>query len=276
MKRVRQRRVHGISLVEMLATILIMGIVAAAITEITVTQNVVAFRTFNKLDALTNARRVASFIERDIHNACYIGSETTAPGPAISLSPQILILQMPIFYSPSSTLANGISAIPTGGTATAIVIINGTPVPLPMATKNCDTVIYQVVGDTTRPGTGQFVLQKTVYPGLHAPAYPNYESAAVATDQAILTGIVGPLDLTQPVDPTAGTPPPAVFGYFSKLTPMYGGNYQAGSVLAPSNINGVSINLEVFSNQSSKRIDLTPRSMAFRTEAYVRGNYYSP
>jgi hypothetical protein len=38
----------------------------------------------------------------------------------------------------------------------------------------------------------------------------------------------------------------------------------------------VSINLEVFSNASSKRVDLTPRSMAFRTEVYVRGNYYSP
>ncbi len=265
------------SLVEMLATILIMGMVATAITEITVTQNVVAFRTFNKIDALTNARRVASFIERDIHNACFVGDQSNTnpniyPGPPVyTLNGQTLILQLPIFYSPAAT--GGIPAIPTQVTNTNTVTVNGKPYSYNSTYWNVDTVIYQVVGDTSRPGTGQFVLQKTVYPGIHNA---NYESAPVASSQSILAGIVGPQDLTQPTDGTAGTSPPAVFGYFSKQAPIYSSNFQPGTQPDASNINGVSINLEVFSNAASKRVDLTPRSMAFRTEAFMRGNYYSP
>jgi prepilin-type N-terminal cleavage/methylation domain-containing protein len=270
MKKIGHRKIQGMSLVEMLTTIMLMGIVAAAITDIAVTQNVIAFRTYNKIDALTNARRVASFIERDIHNARFIGYLPTAPGPMVPLSETTLVLQIPVFYSPSAQITKGFPAIPTPG------VVPGT--------WNFDTVIYQVVGDTTRPGTGQFVIQKTIYPGLHPPIYPFYETAAVAVNQTILTGIVGPQDLTQNVDGTANSCPPAVFGYFSKQYPLYSvnslgiANYQPGnpSTDDPSNFNGVSINLEVMSNAASKRIDLTPRSMAFRTEACVRGNYYSP
>jgi prepilin-type N-terminal cleavage/methylation domain-containing protein len=278
MKKLEMRDVRGMSLVEMLATILIMGIVAAAITDIAVTQNIIAFRTFNKIDALTNARRVASFIERDIHNASFIGDQSNTanqneyPGPpTYTLSGQTLIIQLPIFYSPSAT--GGIPAIPTSYTVPGTpVVVNGTTYNYTTTFWNVDTIIYQIIGDTSRAGTGQFVLQKTVIPGLHPT---NYETAPTASNQTILAGIVGPQDLTLPTDPTAGTSPPAVFGYFSKQSPLY---QSAQSTTTPSaaNINGVSINLEVFSNASSKRVDLTPRSMAFRTEVYVRGNYYSP
>ena len=278
MKQFKPRDIRGMSLVEMLTTILLMGIIAAAITDIAVTQNVIAFRTFNKIDALTNARRVASFIERDIHNASFIGDQSNStnqneyPGPpTYTLSGQTLILQLPIFYSPSAT--GGIPAIPTSfTTALPPVIINGTTYNPTTTFWNVDTIIYQVVGDTSRPGTGQFVLQKTVLPGLH-PA--GYASAPIATSQTVLAGIVGPQDLTLPTDATAGTSPPAVFGYLSKQIPLYV-SQPPSTPPSAANINGVSVNLEVFSNASTKRIDLTPRSMAFRTEAYVRGNYYSP
>ncbi len=246
----------------MIVTVLIMGIVAAAITEITVTQNVIAFRTFNKLDALINARRVVSFIERDIHNARFIGSQSdTDPNsysgpPTYQLNAQTLIIQIPVFYASGSY--GNISAVPT---------------PTASGYWNVDTIIYQIVGDPDRAGTGQFLLQKTVYPGLHNNGY---EPMPVILNQTILTGIAGPTDLTKPADSVAGTPPPKVFGFLSKQTPMYSQNFQPGVQPDATNINGVSINLEVLSNASSTRQDLTPRAMAFRTEVYVRGNYYSP
>lgn len=247
----------------MLATIIIMGIVAAGISEIAVTQNVVAFRTFNKLDALTNARRVASFIERDVHNAKFIGYIFNAnpnqfPGPpSYSLNAQTLILQTPVFYTPASN--GGFPAIPTQSSTSKH--------------WNVDTVVYQVVGDSARAGTGQFVLQKTVYPGDH-PA--GYEPAPTASAQTILTGIVGPVDLNAAADPVALTPPPKVFGFFPKSYPLYVPNFPTGVQPDASDVNGVSINLEVFSDAASKRIDQTPRSMAFRTEMYMRGNFSSP
>jgi hypothetical protein len=251
------------SLIEMLATLMIMSIAAVGITEIAVTQNVVAFRTYNKLDALTNARRVASFIERDVHNAKFIGyifnsnpNQFLGP-PSYSLNAQTLILQTPVFYSPASN--GGFPALPTQSS-----IPNH---------WNVDTVVYQVVGDSARAGTGQFVLQKTVYPGNHSSGY---EPAPTASTQTILTGIVGPVDLTALADPVALTPPPKIFGFFPKSYPMYVGNFPSGVQPDATDINGVSINLELCSDAASKRVDLVPRSMAFRTEIYMRGNFSSP
>lgn len=302
----RLRKKKGISLVEMLSTIFIMAFVGAAITEICVTQNAVAFRTYNKIEALTNGRRVASAVERDVHNALQIGdrqgitkytfpsggisnpysttgpsvgsgitqffgfpgatSNTNWPPPPYSLDPQTLILQVPILTSdsiPGST-TNDFFGFPTKNSFGS--------------DWNVDTYVYKVLADTSRPGTGQFVLQKAVFPGV------NSTSQILSNNpETLLTGIIGPIDPTQAPDPTAGTPAPLVFQFISKSHPLFLGNGSSNAFVIPSStqpetvdLAGIVCTFEIYSDADSKRKDYVPRSFAVRNEMYLRGNYVSP
>ena len=298
------RGMRGISLIEMLSTIFIMSFAAAAITEVCVTQNVVAFRTFNKIESLTNSRRVASVMERDVHNARFIGdqfgsNQNTFPGggsdnpylisgpsatsgitnflgfpgstnqsvwpsPAYMLNGQTLILQIPVFT---------LDGFPTKANTPG------------QTYWNVDTYVYKILADTANAGTGQFLMQKTCFPGVHIPGTDQpAPPIASNTPQTILTGIVGPVDLTASADPVAGTPPPKVFQFLTKQYPIFYANsatiaqsfISAPQTSDPLNINGVALTLEVFSDANSKRPDFVPKTLAFRQEFYLRGNASSP
>jgi hypothetical protein len=102
-----------------------------------------------------------------------------------------------------------------------------------------------------------------------------------------VTGIVGPINPGGTPDLIAGVPAPNVFSYFNKLYPTY--PLVTGQLtfqqypLSPSttiaasdtpNINGVATTMEITGTAAARK-DLTPKSVAFRTETYVRSNFTS-
>ncbi len=285
----------GLSIIEILSAMFVMSFVAAAMCEVAIVQNAVAFRAYGKIESLTSARRLAPTIEREVHMARFIGDQfgsgalngpntfpsannpeytqsgssvvgflgypsTTTnsawPLPPYTLDQQTLIIQIPVFTS------------------------DGFPTPSSIPGKwNVDTIVYKVLADQSKPGLGQFILQKAVFAGDHSvPGYQPAPTISSNSPQTIVTGIVGPIDPSATPDSTAGVPPPKVFSYFNKLAPAFQSNFQqypVPSFADTSNINGVATNLEIFSTASTARADLTAKTVAFRTETYMRSNYTS-
>lgn len=289
LQQIRDRA--GMTLIEMISALFIMSFVAAAITGLAVSQNVVAFRTYSKMDSLTNARRALSQIEKDIRMARIVGDQfgslsdcnqfpstqnplySTSGAPIITsfsgypqttsnsqwasppyfLNAQTLIVQVPIFQA---------DGIPAKSSTTG--------------TWNVDTYVYQIVADQSKPKSGQFVLQKALFPGEHQEPY--IPTVASNSPQTLLTGIVGPIDPSTAVDSTAGVPTPKVFSFISRLNPLY------TSAIPPTNdplsyeapnVNGIGITFEVHSSIASNRKDLIPKSVAIHKEVFLRGNYGS-
>jgi len=300
------RSATGMSLIEVLSAMFIMSFVAAAMCEIAFTQNVVAFRSFNRSTGLMEANRFQAQLEHEIHMARFIGSQygngSNAPGnlngansfpvsqdpyygsgsppagflgypastsnsvwpspPNYSLSPQTLIIQVPIFDQ---------DGFPTG---------DG------YGLWNVDTYVYQILADSTKPGLGQFVMQKTVFPGVHTGTFANNAPPYPSNDpQTVVNGIVGPINPLGPADPTAGTPKPSVFGFFTGSAPTYVGNpnpilstplpSQANNLNGSGGINGVSVNMEIFSGGKGQSSALIPQTVPLHCEYFARSNLVS-
>lgn len=246
-KHQRSRTCAGMSLIEMLSAMFIMTFVGAAITDLCVSQNVVAYRATSKLNGIVNSRRAIAMFDHDIRMASSFPSTYTpssaapgdnsvatwpTPSPSYVVNEQTLIVEEPDFAS------------------------DGYP------KEQNKTVIYKVLPDKRTPGKGLFVLQKMDF------SIPNSEP------QTILTGIVGPINQNVPNDPVSSTPPPMVFGRLNRLTPLY---ISKGVVPETFNLDalthGVSCCLEVFDNSGSSQSMNTPKTIAFKREIYARGNY---
>ncbi len=239
----RPRKNRAMSLIEMVTALFIMTFVAAAMTELCVSNNVVAFRTFSRLDGLIKTRRAMTAIDKDIRMASffpnsyaptggYPGDNGIAvwpiPTPSYITSNQTLIVQVPEFDA---------NDYPTGQNK---------------------TVVYCVLADKRAPGKGQFVLQRKDFSNSSEP-------------QTILTGIVGPIDSISSSDPVALTPPPVVFTRLTRTAPLYSTSGTSDNILA-SLTNGIACCLEIHEANSSRE-DLTPKTIAIRREIYARGNY---
>ena len=231
------------TLLEMLSAMFIMAFVGAAMTELCVSHNVVAFRTTGRVDGVIKARRALALIDHDIRAASVFLStfEPTSsppgdnaiatwqiPTPSYIASAQTLIVQEPDFA------------------------FDGYPKPAPK------TVVYKILADKRKPGLGQFVLQRKDF-------------SIIGEPQTILTGIIGPINPSDTVDSIAQTPPPVVFGVISRLTPLYftKGTFSFGNAAL---IRGITCNLEVYEESTIQR-NATAKSLAFRREVYARGNY---
>ncbi|MBP7862918.1 hypothetical protein KA183_14630 [bacterium] len=266
------RRASGFSLIEAVFVVFITGVISAGILSIAAAQNATNFRAYNKMGSLMAARRLETNLQLEAHMARFFGDQSGPdfnkfpasnnlntytfptstsnadwPTPQFSLNKQNLILQVPIFDQ------------------------NGVPTMIGNQ-WNVDTFIYMVLPDKNNPGKGQFVLQKALFPGDHSSQVGYVPPIDPTKPQTLLTGIVGPIDPTDTHDPVAGVPPPAVFTY------LY--NWPGSSVQESSDpksvdvdrIKGVAINLELFSNESSSRSDYIPKTIAFKSEFFRRGN----
>lgn len=146
----------GTSLIEMLSALFITTFIGAIMCEIAVTQNVVALKTYNKIDALVSARRFFPSLEKEIHMARLVTG-----------SSQTLNIQIPTFDS---------SGFPLGTSSKDLWILR--------------TISYQVVADpdTSNSRHGQFVLQrtdengnvKTVTTGIVGPINPSDTADPIA------------------------------------------------------------------------------------------------
>jgi prepilin-type N-terminal cleavage/methylation domain-containing protein len=314
-----KKRLHsknGFSLIEMLMGMFIMSFVAAAIAEIATMQNVVFFKTYGKLDNIVAARRAASDIEQAIHMARFIGDQfgewppsvgshsgpnyfpgggpvdpyalsgpndslitgfagfpsttsiSTWPAPPYSLSQQTLIVQVPVFSaSPPDACPTILQYAPSGNNYVSDNY------------WNVDTYVYQILADTTKPGTGQFVLQKTIFPGEYNSNTQSPPIIQSNSPKTLMTGIIGPVNPTGPNDPIAGTPPPSVFNYLGRppvsLTAPKPAVIQSVGELSAPGIVGVTVDLELSNASAAIRADYVPSPIAYHSEFYVRSNAVS-
>jgi hypothetical protein len=186
----------GQSLVEMMVSLVIIGVAIAGITETIWINGFFMYKLGNKLDNIFAARQVLERIGPDIRMARTVGDGITGsdqfpittdasnvPNNPISsagwtqapftLNNTTLIIQIPVFDS------NGFPTIIPKGTGTPAVVLN-----LP----NVDTIVYQVVPDTDPQAPGPYMLQVETFPGL------NSTRPLINPAQTVLRGIIGPFD----------------------------------------------------------------------------------
>lgn len=174
------------------------------------------------------------------------------PVPPYVLSPQCLIVQQPVlFLDPTNDPAS-----PMFNSAASQNTQNGFPIMLPKNyistgvptydVENLDTVVYQVIADTTRPG--EFLLQMIRLPGKQIVNVNSSYRPLINPPQTILSGITGPKLVGG-----AATDPPQIFSFIQRPLPGQVGKLVKSTPTSDNigSIVGVAINLEVRKSLSS-------------------------
>ncbi len=276
----------GFTLIEMLASALIIGLVGAGIAGLVMLNGMTEIRMSNKVDSLNAARTAIESIARDVRMARNLGDifgaidafdlitgSDTFPGP-----------NNPVYFSgvtpasfrgwpgspwpagpaPGYTLSNQclIVQIPTFD-------INGFPMALPqgfghppLAATNddVDTLVYLVLQDPASTAANPtFMLQVAGFPG-------QYSTISIASNppKTILRGIVGP---TANAGPVSVANPPVVFQFLDK-TPL-SQPQSVGSGAANANLTGVLVQFQVL-NQTTGTT--APAVVGIKSEVYLRNN----
>jgi len=232
-------------MVEMLSAMFIMAFVGAAITELCVSHNLVAFRTTSRADGVIKARRAMITLDKDIRAGnAFLHSYTPTTSPPGDNS--VATWPSPPYVADTHTL---IIQRPDFGVADDALY--------PSATSK--VVVYKVLADKRNPGLARFVIQRAVF------------SATTSDPQTILTGLVGPVNPIEQSDPIAQTPVPKVFGPIHRMTPLY---ISKGTTnFSPSSlIRGITCDFEIYESSGTQSAT-TPKTLGFRKEVYARGNY---
>ena len=314
------------SLVELLMTTLVMGIVAAGTSGLIMLNNMANMQVLNKVDDLNAARQAMERIGHDVRMARNVGDGYGVKNPLTGLvegsdqfpvqegnngrnphygngqapsdgwpvqvsatpqlpawparpyrlSPQTLIVQVPVFYlapqnDPTSGAYNpGAIQDPQNGFPTAVGAAQGDPssaaVDPPGATQdNVDTYVYQVLEYPT--GSGEYILQVAGFASLNStnPNKPSWMTMRSSPPETILSGIVGPKD------PNTGVP--KVFQYLDKTDPTGTPRDTVGpgspTNTAITNVTGVIVNLEVKRDQAGANSSAT---VGLKSEIFLRNN----
>jgi type II secretory pathway pseudopilin PulG len=303
--KVNRTNQSGSSMVELMISTVIMGVVSAAFLSILL----VNYKTNAKVDNINDVANAMRIIkerlakdiregrtlgdlsgpieERDgfpgTNNPVYGGGAAPPQGwpaewaddPGVvgrchyKLNNRTLIVQVPI-------LNNHIDEL--GGNPAHRLDETGDPTKLGWPTainnmENVETHVYKVVPDTDPAKPNQWKLQYCAFPGA---AFNNgttkYVPAVHAVGpQTLLTGIIGPLD---------GTGQPQVFQYVAKNddqgTPRDQVTDDTGipDPFFTPNYSGVVVNLEVKRHQtiSDKRKDIKILPVGFKLEVFLRNN----
>lgn len=289
--RLRGRRhARGASLIELLVT---MGIVALSLTvlsELAVMVTSASIKTTNKVDGLIAARTAINRITADIrhargvgdaygvgsdrftfpattnpkHGSLYGSSPPTGgwpppPWTPMTLSGTVLVLQIPVTYEDAGNPNNKANGMP-------LMLPHdhfraGVP---PTNMENLDTVVYEVIPDSTRPG--EYLLQVARFPGEQISQVPSKAMPAINPPQTILKGLVGPKSNS---DASM-----SVFTYlapqnapmpFSKVAPLS---------VNPDSIRGVGIDLEIKNTglTAAQGDGNAPQVIGIHAEAFMRTN----
>jgi type II secretory pathway pseudopilin PulG len=292
----RIRLQAGFTLVEMLASCLVIAFVGAGIAGLVMLNGMTEIRMSNKVDNLNASRTAIERIGRDVRMARNLGDVYGAP-IQLETSPTVVwgfggsnkfpSANNPIYPSgPIPSRFRGYPQLPwptapypgyTLSNQCLIVQIpvfdaNGFPVGLaqgfgnpglPANEDNVDTLIYMVVRDPSSSDSNPtFMLQVSGFPGINS-------SLDVSSDppQTLLKGIVGPTANSQPVSLTN---PPVVFQFIDKTgngTPADQGTDQNG--LTNANLTGVLIQFEVLNNANGSN---APTVVGIKSEVYARNN----
>jgi len=289
--RIPRLRQKGMTLIEMVVSVGIVGIAAAGIVGLVMLNNISSHRLFNKVDNLNQARQIVERIGKDIRMARNVGDVYGAtivlsPGPpqvdgteGTNSFPLMAPLGKNPFYGAGQTPAGGwplapwpirpyqlsprtllvqIPVFDANGFPTRVAAGNGNP-PVASDQDNVDTLVYQVIPDpafVSAPDKPQeYLLQVAGFPG-------NPSSLKIASNppQTILKGIIGP------IDPASGQP--KIFQYLNRYdntgTPQ---DTWVGNDIA--NVTGVVMNMEI------KRYDegvSGASTVGLKSEMYMRNN----
>ncbi len=234
------RSCKGTSLIEMLSALFITSFIGVVMCEIAVTQNVVAFKTNNKIDSLIAAKRFFPQLEREIHMA---RSFVYSTAPIFSCTPTDLYLTVPNKFD-----ADGAPTVSAAGWGWAVALVH-----------------YSIIKDINRPG--QYQLRRT-----------ELVNGVDTNPTIILSGIVGP-DATETASPQVfkyfySNPSTYSFGP-TLLSPSSSAQNSPQNTADNSQIVGVRVTLEVTGDLSA-RAELNSRSFAFASDLFTRSNSSAP
>lgn len=271
------RQASGFSLVEMLISVIIIGIISAGTAELLFMNSQGSWKLFNKVDSLNAARLVIDRIAMDVRMARNIGD---IYGERIATADPNVWLDVGANYFPTDrNPLYGAGQIPSGGgwpgspwpahpytlSNTCLVvqvpifdnsgfpskIAQGTGNPPAETTlDNVDTYVYQILPDSTDAGT--YMMQVTSFPGSGSTR------PILNPPRTILRGIIGPLG-------SAGSTPKIFQFLTSSGTPQ---DTVTGTQM--SNYTGVIVNFELRRHESVQTKNRS--TIGIKSEVFMRNN----
>ena len=279
-----KRRAAGMSVLELLVSTVVLFASMAVLSELAVLIISAVMNTTNKVTGMEAARAAMNRISSDVRQARAVGDYygvgpdklnfpaatdplygvTPPPLPTswrpMTLGSTVLILQIPVTYEDPIDSQNPANGLP-------IVLPKdhlGTAIP-PANTENLDTVVYEVIADTNRPG--EYLLQVARYPGAQLTQLTSNSSKAIMPPQTILKGLVGPM---------AGVngSTPSVFSYLAPQNSVLPYAKTSNPPTDAESIRGVGIDIEI--KNTGRAITegdgRFPQYLGMHTEAFLRTN----
>ncbi|HEY9754119.1 MAG TPA: prepilin-type N-terminal cleavage/methylation domain-containing protein [Oculatellaceae cyanobacterium] len=253
-QRLHHRRVAGLSIVEMMVAVAVLGVAIAGITETIWVNGAFMTKLGNKLDNVLAARQMLERLGPNLRMGRNVGDGlvasnqfplstnplwgTSGQGP-YTLSNTQLIVQVPVFD--------------TNGYPTVIPVGQGNPV-VSINMPNVDTYVYQVVADPDPQAPGPYMMQVQVFPGYNSTT----NNGQMGQMQTVVRGIVGPTD-------TAGNL--QTFQYFDNTNTLIPGtSIVSFAINAPDKI---AVNIEI-RHQSTGATYTIPSTTLVRDEFFLR------
>lgn len=268
MHETKQRRYTGLSLPELLVSLLIMSYVMAGLVGLIYTSNAVNFRLSHKVDNILMCQQAVDRLQSKIREARYLGDgyscryfpladnpiygrrnqqKWTAqpwPNPPYVLSGHTLILQIPVFDNdgfPQSLQTEYDKSQPVEEGAEAA--------------EDLDTYVYQVLPDPL--DEQKCILQESLFPGQHHALTAGEDNCRHTW--TIAQGIAGPLD---------SDGQPLVFQY---LVQGQAPHTSPGDWTCPQ-VNGITVNLEIKTDSENKS---KPAVIGVKVTTYLKSNIAS-
>lgn len=289
----KKRQPHGASLIELLVTMGIVALSFAVLSELAVMVTSASIKTTNKVNGLIAARTAMNRIAADVRHARGVGdsygvgaARFTFPAPSnpkhgsmygstppiggwpsapwapipMTLSGTVLVLQIPVTYEDPNNANNKANGMPL--MLPKDHFSAGVP---PSNMENLDTVVYQVVPDTTR--TGEYLLQVARFPGEQIRQVPSKAVPAINPPQTILKGLVGPKT-------TADGTMPSVFTYLAPQSAPTPFSRVAPQSVSADAIRGVGVDLEIKNTglPTEQGDGNAPQIIGIHTESFMRSN----
>ncbi|MBX9696396.1 MAG: hypothetical protein K2Z81_28670, partial [Cyanobacteria bacterium] len=282
-RKKKTKSASGLSIVELCIVITIMGFVSASAFGMVLATLAAGRALENKCDSVSTVRNAIEKFGKDVRMGRTFGDVygqlTNISGVQVCLGSLTFPSSNDPLYGSGQSPPNGWPTWADGSTPqtfscdnqTCVVQLpvfdaNGFPtgipggtLSLPYLTSNVETHVYRLLPDPVNQG--EFILQKSIFPGWNQPAGTQRGPITIAT------GIIGPLN------PQTGQP--RIFQYLDKTDPSGAPSDSPSSGTPPgllvTNYSGVIMNLEVRNHAASDRADeLKP--LALKTEVFLRNN----
>ncbi len=281
-----KRTKRGASLVELLIAISLFGFLAAILTQLAINVTTASIKISNKTLGQEAARTAMNRMLADIRQARSIGDFYGAGGkfpaptnpiygalpptggwpgppwnPNMTLTPQVLVIQIPVFYQDKDNPDIVDAAKPPNPFNGFPTMLRLDPAKPSLNVENLDTVVYQVVPDLKKPE--EYVLQVARFPGVKMTSLNNLQPELINPPQTILKGLVGPK--------VGGGTVPNVFTYFGR--PQNIGPYRKITPSAGTEARGVGIDMEIRKlGDDQATVSRFPEYIGIHQEAFVGAN----